>query len=169
MTRSVRRAVIVCIAAGVTGWMGCRSEPASVEELYSTRMVGLSHLQRNQLAEAESAFKKLTRLAPDDPAGHADLGLTYLQMGRHEEAIAELQTAIELSRNRALIVAVLGHAYAKAGLKHYWILDPKAKTVRVLQLDDESYVDIALVELGQTWTAREPFEVSIEPEKLFLQ
>jgi hypothetical protein len=33
-----------------------RAEQASVEELYTTRMLGLSFLQRNQLAEAESAF-----------------------------------------------------------------------------------------------------------------
>jgi Uma2 family endonuclease len=61
------------------------------------------------------------------------------------------------------------HAYAKAGMKHYWILDPKAKTVRVLRLDGESYVDAQVVELGQAWTAREPFVMTIEPEKLFLQ
>src|SRR6266550_3491741 len=36
----------------------CRSERAPVEELYTTRMLGLSYLQRNQLPEAESAFKK---------------------------------------------------------------------------------------------------------------
>jgi Flp pilus assembly protein TadD len=49
---------------------------ASVEELYSTRMLGVSYLQRNQLAEAEAQFKQLTELAPDDPLGFANLGYT---------------------------------------------------------------------------------------------
>ncbi len=59
------------------------------------------------------------------------------------------------------------HAYAKAGIGHYWILDPKAKTVRVLKLDGESYMDIELIGPGQTWTTREPFEVTLEPATLF--
>ncbi|HEV7839741.1 MAG TPA: tetratricopeptide repeat protein, partial [Gemmatimonadaceae bacterium] len=66
------------------------------EELYTTRMLGLSYLQRNQLPEAESAFKKLTDLAPDDPLGYEDLGLTYLQAGRYTEAEKQLLRAREL-------------------------------------------------------------------------
>src|SRR2546430_17263099 len=62
--------------------VACKREPASVEDLYTTRMVALSYLQRDQLPQAESSFKKLTELAPDDPLGYADLGLTYLQAGR---------------------------------------------------------------------------------------
>ena len=64
----------------------CRPERAPVEELYTTRTLGLSYLQRNQLPEAETEFKKLTELAPDDPAGYTDLGLTYLQAGRYPDA-----------------------------------------------------------------------------------
>ena len=60
----------------------CRRERASVEELYTTRLLGLSYLQRNQLPEAEIEFEKLTKLAPDDPLGYANLGFTYLQAGR---------------------------------------------------------------------------------------
>jgi FG-GAP-like repeat/Tetratricopeptide repeat/ASPIC and UnbV len=112
MTNSARRAVALCIAAGVTGWIGCRSEPASVEELYSTRMVGLSHLQRNQLAEAESAFKKLTRLAPDDPAGHAELGLTYLQAARYADAEKALLRARELDPSNPEVGLALARLYS---------------------------------------------------------
>ena len=62
-----------------------------MEELYTTRMLGLSYLQRNQLPEAEAEFKKLTKLAPDDPLGYANLGLTYLQAGRYAEAEKQLR------------------------------------------------------------------------------
>jgi Flp pilus assembly protein TadD len=64
----------------------CRPERASVEQLYTTRVLGTSYLQRNQLPEAEAEFRKLTKLAPDDPLGYASLGLTYLQAGRGKRA-----------------------------------------------------------------------------------
>ena len=57
-------AFLTCVAAGCSP----KSERASVEDLYTTRMLGLSYLHRNQLPEAEAEFKKLTSLAPDDPA-----------------------------------------------------------------------------------------------------
>jgi hypothetical protein len=60
-------------AVSIAAIAGCRRKPVSVEELYTARMLGLSYLQRNQLPEAESAFKKITRLAPDDPLGYANL------------------------------------------------------------------------------------------------
>src|SRR5256885_12028245 len=52
------RVFFTCIALAAAG-ASCHSERAPVEELYTTRMVGLSYLQRNQLPDAESAFKKL--------------------------------------------------------------------------------------------------------------
>src|SRR5260221_12856852 len=68
----------------------CRTEKASVEGLYTTRMLGLGYLQRNQLPEAEAEFKKLAESAPDDPFGYASLGMTYLQAGRYAESETEL-------------------------------------------------------------------------------
>ena len=75
-----KRPALLAIASAIAlAVSACHDEHASVEELYTTRMLGLSYLQRNQLAEAESSFKQLTKLAPDDPLGYANLGLTYLQ------------------------------------------------------------------------------------------
>src|SRR6266478_1808153 len=88
-----------------------RSERAPVEELYTTRTLALSYLQRNQLAEAESAFKKLTKLAPDDPLGYADLGLTYLQAGRYAEAEKQLRRARELDPTSSDVGLALAKLY----------------------------------------------------------
>jgi hypothetical protein len=63
------RALAVLVCAATVGAAACRRERASAEELYTTRMLGLGYLQRNQLPEAESTFTRLTRLAPDDPVG----------------------------------------------------------------------------------------------------
>jgi Flp pilus assembly protein TadD len=90
-----RTSVVVIGAASIAAASACRPKPASVEDLYTTRMLGLSYLQRNELPQAESAFKKLTNLAPDDPLGYASLGLTYLQAGRYAEAEKQLRRARE--------------------------------------------------------------------------
>jgi len=108
-----QRAVFLAIAIGITlAGTGCRQEHASVEQLYTTRMLGLSYLQRNQLAEAESSFKQLTKLAPDDPLGYANLGLTYLQAGRLEEAENQLKRARELDPKDAEIGLALAKVYS---------------------------------------------------------
>ena len=64
---------VLVAAAAILASSACRPKPASVEDLYTTRMLGLSYLQRNELPQAESAFTKLTNLAPDDPLGYASL------------------------------------------------------------------------------------------------
>src|SRR4249919_2422095 len=75
----LRAAITLVAAASLAALGACKRETASVEELYSTRMLGVSYLQRNQLGEAEAQFQKLTELAPEDPLGFANLGFTYLQ------------------------------------------------------------------------------------------
>lgn len=93
----------------------CRHKEASVEELYSTRMLGIGYLQRNQLSEAESAFKKLTDLAPNDPLGYADLGLTYLQAGQYRDAERQLRRARELDPGSSEIGLALAKLYSLTG------------------------------------------------------
>jgi Flp pilus assembly protein TadD len=112
MTPLVWRATVVIGAALMAVTFGCRAERAPAEELYTTRMLGLSYLQRNQLPEAESEFTKLTRLAPDDPVGYADLGLTYLQAGRYAEAEKQLRRARELDPASVEIGLSLARLYA---------------------------------------------------------
>ena len=78
-------------------------------------MLGLSYLQRNQLPEAEAEFKKLTKLAPDDPLGYANLGLTYLQGGRYAEAEKELKRARELDPASTEVGLALAKLYSLTG------------------------------------------------------
>lgn len=110
-TRLRRASLALTICIAIAGY-ACRREQASVEELYTTRMLGLSYLQRNQLAEAESSFKQLTRLAPDDPLGYANLGLTYLQAGRLQDAEKQLKRARAMDPKNAEIGLALSKVYA---------------------------------------------------------
>jgi Flp pilus assembly protein TadD len=114
--RSAWRAWGVFVAAAsIAASSACRPKPASVEDLYTTRMLGLSYLQRNELPQAESAFKKLTSLAPDDPLGYASLGLTYLQAGRYADAEKQLRRARELDPASTEVGLALARLYSLTG------------------------------------------------------
>ena len=104
--------VAVALLAATTT---CRPKPAPVEELYTTRTLGLSYLQRNQLPEAESEFKKLIQLAPDDPLGYAYLGFTYLQASRYAEAEKELMRARELDPASTEVGLAVARLYLLTG------------------------------------------------------
>src|SRR5688572_33067748 len=113
MTKVAWRASAVFLGAALAaGTTACRPERASVEDLYTTRMLGVSYLQRNQLPEAEAEFKKLTELAPDDPLGYANLGLTYLQAGRYAEAEKQLERARELDPASMEVGLALARLYS---------------------------------------------------------
>src|SRR5437763_5235292 len=109
------RASAAVVVAGLVGMAGCKQKEASVEDLYTTRMLALSYLQRNQLPEAEAEFRKLTEMAPDDPLGYANLGLTYLQGGRYREAEKELLRARELEPGNTEVGLALAKLYAATG------------------------------------------------------
>lgn len=59
------------------------------------------------------------------------------------------------------------HAYAVAGVPRYWVVDPGAEEISVLDLADRAYRRTAVVPVGKTWTAAEPFSVTLDPAELF--
>jgi Tfp pilus assembly protein PilF len=111
----IRRACGVLCGAVLIAAAACREKPASVEDLYTTRMLGLSYLQRDQLPEAETSFKKLIELAPDDPLGYASLGLTYLEAGKYDEAEKQLRRARELDPTNSETGLALAKLYSLRG------------------------------------------------------
>src|SRR5437879_6965545 len=101
------RSLVVVLLLGA---VGCREKPIDQGALITARTVGLEHLQRGRLPEAEQEFKTVIALAPRDPLGYANLGLTYLRAGRYAEAESELDRARRLDPKTpdiALIVAKL--------------------------------------------------------------
>jgi hypothetical protein len=85
----------VCAWLGMIAIVGCKSKPANPEELLAARSLGVGYLERNRLPEAEEQFK-LVSLAPKDPFGYANLGLTY-PASRFPEAETQLRRARELT------------------------------------------------------------------------
>ncbi|HWC75505.1 MAG TPA: tetratricopeptide repeat protein, partial [Gemmatimonadales bacterium] len=85
------------VLAGTAGaGEGCREKPVDVGALITARTVGLEHLQRGRLPEAEQEFRKVIALAPRDPLGYTNLGLTFLRAGRYDDAESQLQRARRL-------------------------------------------------------------------------
>ena len=91
--------------------------------------------------------QKKVKLEPNSPYIRLWMGVAYDEKGMHEEAIAELLKAVDLSRGATLMKAQLGHAFAVAGKKS------EAKNIlsELKTLAGQRYVssyDIALIYVG---------------------
>jgi len=97
------------------GAVACREKPIDQGALITARTVGLEHLQRGRLAEAEQEFRNLIALAPRDPLGYANLGLTYLRAGRYAEAESQLERARRLDPKNPDIALIAVELYSLTG------------------------------------------------------
>jgi Flp pilus assembly protein TadD len=96
------------------GGGGCREKPVDQGALITARTVGLDALQRGRLADAEQEFRKVIALAPRDPLGYANLGLTYLREGppRYGDAESQLRRARRLDSASPEVALITAKLYA---------------------------------------------------------
>jgi len=59
--------------------------------------VGIKYAQAGLWDKAEEAFRKAAKANPAEPKVHYNLGITYNVQGKHQEAIAALERALELN------------------------------------------------------------------------
>ena len=57
-------------------------------------------------------------------------------------------------------------AYRDAGVPSYWVVDPVDPRLRVWQLEDGEYVEIADVSGDEEWTSTAPYAVTVRPADL---
>jgi tetratricopeptide (TPR) repeat protein len=101
--------------------LGCRgSEPAGggVERdaaILTARTLGLAYLQSDQLAQAETSFRRVVALAPDQPLGYANLGLVHLRQGRYREAETAIRRAAALDTASDDIALTLARVHELTG------------------------------------------------------
>lgn len=57
-------------------------------------------------------------------------------------------------------------AYEQAGVAAYWLVDPLVPSVTALELRHGVYEQVAHVVGDQTWTATQPFAVTVVPDDL---
>jgi eukaryotic-like serine/threonine-protein kinase len=72
---------------------------------------GLLFYFARQFDKALEQCHRTIDLDPNWFASHFVYGLTYEQMGQHEEALAEFQAAVDLSSRLPLTLSALGHCY----------------------------------------------------------
>ena len=103
--------VIVLLLSAVA----CREKPIDQGALITARTIGLDDLQRGRLAEAEQEFRTVIALAPRDPLGYANLGLTYLRGARYGEAESQLDRARSLDAKNPDIALISAKLYSLTG------------------------------------------------------
>src|SRR5918992_3126379 len=98
---------ITLLVLAVAGFAACRRAdlPEKNSPQYTSAVrafyVGLSALQVGDDVRAEEKLKEATALAPDEPAGWANLGLLYMRQRRFDEAAQSLEKARQLAPENA--------------------------------------------------------------------
>ncbi len=68
------------------------------------------------------------------------------------------------SRGHDLVIK--RRAYEREGVASYWVVDPRKPSLTALELRGGAYVEVARVEGEQSWTATQPFSVTVVPTEL---
>jgi tetratricopeptide (TPR) repeat protein len=93
---------------------------------------------------AVQGFDEALNLDRSDPSLNYYLGLAYEQTRQYEKAIAQFESATELSDRAPLYVSALGHVYGHAGMR--------TQALEILeelqQAADASSFNMAVVHLG---------------------
>jgi Uma2 family endonuclease len=134
------------------------------------RLVGELHLLLRQTCPAELEVL----LAPFDVALAPDTVLQpdLLVARRSDTTERDLPAApllaIEvLSPSTRLIDLNLKRArYEAAGCPSYWVVDPEGPSVTVWELEAGAYVEVANLGGDDTWVARAPYSVELNPRRL---
>lgn len=83
----------------------------------TTAFLGFILYQARKYDEAIEECKTALEFDPNNPGAHWWLALAYEQQHRFSDAIAELQIAVNVSKNGSVYEAALGEAYGLAGEK----------------------------------------------------
>jgi protein O-GlcNAc transferase len=122
--------------------------PAALQQADAAFRAGYAAMQAGKLDEARQDFADAARLAPQLPEAHVALGAILVELNQPEEAIPELEKALELKPGDDAAEANLATAHETAGKK----LAAAGKLV-----DAEVQIRAALAVLPAVSTADSPF------------
>lgn len=78
-------------------------------------LLGNAHLRVRQPAEASEFLQRAARNAPQDPRVLGQLAISQLARGRNEEALAALNTTLDLDADGAVLGYILAFAHLRTG------------------------------------------------------
>ena len=172
----VALASLVALAGGCTTAAPAPGTAEAVEPAMSTSERAAVHDQRgdalfNQgaLAEAMGEYQEAVRLEPTNASSWLQLGQTYEQMGREEDALHSLETGLDADPGNAGILNHLGWLYATAETQG--VRDPaKAlayaqRAVEASNAGDANFLDT----LAEAYYANQQFDAAIETEERALE
>src|SRR5215471_7021048 len=141
----MRRTILLGVALALTA-AGCKQNEPRTGELFEAQSRGLGDLEMGQLPEAEAQFKTVVALAPKEPLGYANLGLTYLRQSRFADAETQLKRARDLDPSNADVALMLAKLYAVTGR----VPEARAALEQVLKIaPTNAHVLYALAELDR--------------------
>jgi len=123
------------------------------DDVVSVQRVGIAidrHHRRTTLLVADLTIIHLSALDGDDVAL------------RPRDVIAVVEILAPDSGSYEAVVK--RHHYARAGIRHYWIVDPERRTLTVLRHDgDAGYEEVEVVKPGTAWRTDDPFPLALDP------
>ncbi len=101
-------------------FIGCEKRveinPETARQMITHRNLGLAYFEEGQFQNAADEFHILIKIAPKEPLGYANLGLTYMRMtGELEQAEKWLQEALKLAPDHPDIGFLLAKVYELTG------------------------------------------------------
>jgi tetratricopeptide (TPR) repeat protein len=126
-------------------------------------LLGAASMKLNKLSMAIKAFKKITQLKPQNPAGFNNCGNALFEDQQYDEAVKYFERAIKISDIYAPGYDGLGQAYNKLGKNSHAV---KAATRAVsLQPDNPTFIcNLAAIkkENGQICEAISTYETALQ-------
>ena len=127
-------AVLVLAALAAAG-AAC-AQPS--EEMVRLRNLGYAQLENERPLDAETTYRELIELAPEEPLGHANLGIALLRQQRKEQALAAIDRALELGGDRADLLLVRSDILQWTGERNEEALADYRRTARAAPDDPET-------------------------------
>ena len=78
---------------------------------------------------------------------------------------AELAIEVLSPSSRSIDRVLKFDRYRRAGVPSYWIVDPDGPALTAFELRDGQYVQVAEVTGEESWTATQPFPVTLTPAR----
>lgn len=90
----------------LTALMPAAAPAQPTEEQVRLHGVGYAQLENEREVEAESTYRELIELVPDEPLGHANLAVALLRQDRKDAALAAIDRALALGGNRGDLLLI---------------------------------------------------------------